>query len=77
MFSINIEHQNYYKCSLTSIAVHVNEKSNNSTAVGLGTSISLIFVVVAVLFVAYLKTRHKKLSTPNGTYKVILVIESY
>lgn len=61
----------------TSIAVHVNEKLYNIMAVGLGTNISLIFVVVAVLFVAFLKTRHKKLSTPNGTYKVILVIESY
>ncbi|CAG2220240.1 unnamed protein product [Mytilus edulis] len=57
-------------------SVHVNEKSNNSMAVGLGTSISLIFVVVAVLFVAYLKTRHKKLSTPNDTQSTSEIYQS-
>ncbi|CAC5419920.1 EGF-containing fibulin-like extracellular matrix protein 1,Fibrillin-1,Fibulin-1,Fibulin-5,Fibrillin-2 [Mytilus coruscus] len=52
-----------------SCIAHVKDKSYKSIAIGLGTGISLAFLVVAVLFVV-LKTRRKKPSIQNGTYNI-------
>ncbi|CAC5392960.1 FBLN5 [Mytilus coruscus] len=50
-------------------SAHVRDKSYKSIAVGLGTGISLAFLLVAVLFIV-LKTRRKKPSLQNGTYNI-------
>lgn len=51
----------------TFIVVDVKEKSYNSLAVGLGTFLSLALAVVAVVFLAVLKKRHKRPSSFEGT----------
>ncbi|CAC5355721.1 unnamed protein product [Mytilus coruscus] len=72
---INTNGSFYCKCNSDSRSLsedgvscisHVKDKSYKSIAIGLGTGISLAFLVVAVLFVV-VKTRRKKPSIQNET----------
>lgn len=54
----------------------MSDKTYSSIGVGLGTGVSLAFILVAVIFVV-LKTRRRKPSIQNGTCNIHMDIRDF